>query len=202
MKITDIITFKEKVIYLVVRGTDSKSGWIAKEYNQIDKNATHIAIGFLINEKLKLFHISDELSIRNDNLFFESLDDFILRDDLKYLSIWELKEIDNDHFNNIIKSLMNSLRERQYFDKQIEFNNDVYYCSEYINDILSKNNINIFDDNIILLKGIPKIFLGRDTLNYYPVDGFMQSNKVIKIFEWNSDIESSILRFFHRAKKK
>lgn len=179
------IEFEEKTIYIVLRGTDSKSGWIAKKYNHIDNNASHVAIGLKYDQQFKVIHISDELSERNDNLFHENIYDFISRDDLIYVSIWKLKKIDINTFHKIKESIEKSTFTIQEFDKKIMINNDFYYCSEYVNDILEYNNIKIFYKKKIKINGIVKSYLGRDTLEYYPVDGFMESERVENIFTWN-----------------
>lgn len=75
----------------------------------------------------------------------------------------------------------------QEFDKKILINNEFFYCSEYVNDILESSNIKIFNKKKIKLEGIVKSFLGRDTLEYYPVDGFMESEKIENIFAWNKE---------------
>lgn len=178
------IEFEEKTVYIVLRGTDSKSGWIARKYNLIDKNASHVAIGLKHKQQFKVFHISDELSERNDNLFDENIFDFISRDDLIYISIWKLKRINTHTFHKIKKSIEKSTLINQEFDKKIMINNDFYYCSEYVNDILESNKIKIFYKEKIKINGIVKSYLGRDTLEYYPVDGFMESEMVENIFTW------------------
>lgn len=179
--------FEENVIYLVVRGTDSKAGWIAKEYNQTNKDATHIAIGVWEENEFRVFHVSDELSGRGDNLFDENIFDFVSRDDLLYMSIWKINHINSHTVNGIKVSLKNSIQKTQNFDKEILIGNNSFYCSEYVNEILERNEVSFFKKEKIKLQGIPKSFLGRDTLEYYPVDGFMKNDRVQKIFEWRKE---------------
>lgn len=181
------LEFEENAIYLVVRGTNSKAGWIAKKYNQTNLDATHVGIGLWGNKEFEVFHISDELSERGDNLFRENILEFITRDDLLYVSIWKIKHMGSQKFNRIVRSLSVSTQKAQHFDKQILMGNDSFYCSEYVNDILSENNINLFKKVKIQLSGFPKSFLDCDSLEYYPVDGFMKSNEIQLVFEWGKE---------------
>lgn len=179
------LNFQKNTVYLILRGTDSKSGIIAKEYNQLNHDATHIGIGFF-EKKFYVFHISDEMSNRNDNLFFEEVHEFINRRDLVYISIWKINGIPSQTYYSIVHSLKSSLQNSYFFDRKIQLDNDSLYCSEFVDNILKTHQLNIFRKNKIQLTNFPRIYLKRDSLEYLPVDGFMNESRVEKIFEWRN----------------
>ena len=55
----DNLKFKKHTIYLFSRGTKTKSGLIADKFNISDKNITHVGIGFIKNDSLKIYNVID-----------------------------------------------------------------------------------------------------------------------------------------------
>lgn len=178
------LDFKEQTIYLIQRGTTGKLGNLAKDYNIKNKYASHLGIGFMENNTLKIYHVYVDKNQKNNNLYTESIDEFIKPEDLNYLSLWQLKNIDTEKFNTIKKTLEQSEKENILFDYSFDENNKAYYCSEYIVIELKKSNIEIMSERKKSLIGMAKQILKKDTLTYFPVDGFEKNNTATKIFEW------------------
>ncbi|MDC8104314.1 YiiX/YebB-like N1pC/P60 family cysteine hydrolase [Chryseobacterium sp. PTM-20240506] len=178
------IELNSEAIYLIQRGTTGKLGNVAKDFNINNKYASHLGIGFVNNNILTIYHVYVDKNKNNNNLYIDSIDEFISPEDLNYLSIWKLKNIDTASFKHIKQTLRESEKENINFDFKFEENNKAYYCSEFIVRILEKNNIKIMSDHKKNIAGIMSQILKKDTLTYFPVDGFENSNQVIKIFEW------------------
>jgi len=178
------LDFKDQTIYLIQRGTTGKLGNLAKDYNIKNKYASHLGIGFVENNTLKIYHVYVDKNQNNNNLYTENIDEFIKPEDLNYLSIWQLKNIDSEKFNTLKKVLEQSEKENILFDYSFDENNKAYYCSEFIVRELKKSHIEIMSDHKKNLIGMAKQILKKDTLTYFPVDGFENTNTASKIFEW------------------
>jgi len=178
------LDFEDQTIYLIQRGTTGKLGNLAKDYNIKNKYASHLGIGFLENNTLKIYHVDVDKNQNNNNLYIENISEFIKPEDLNYLSVWRLKNIDSEKFNHIKKTLQQSEKENILFDYSFDENNKAYYCSEYIVRELQKNHLEIMSDHKKSLVGMAKQILKKNSLTYYPVDGFEANHTATKIFEW------------------
>lgn len=178
------LEFDDNSIYLIQRGTTGKLGNVAKDFNISNKYASHLGIGFVENNTLTVYHVYVKKNDEKNNLYVETISDFIKPDDLNYLSIWKLKDIDKIKFNDVKQSLINSEKENISFDFDFDEGNKKYYCSEYIVRELEKNNITIMPEHQKNLIGMAKQILKKDTLTYFPVDGFENTQKATKILEW------------------
>lgn len=178
------IKFDNGTVYLVQRGTTGKLGNVAKDFNINNKYASHLGIGYVENNTLTIYHVYVEKNSKGNSLYVETINNFILPEDLNYLSVWKLKNIDPQKFNAIKNTLIESEKENINFDFKFEENNTAYYCSEFIVRILEKNNIEIMSDHKKNIVGMISQILKKDTLTYFPVDGFENNGKATKIFEW------------------
>lgn len=178
------LELKDHSIYLIQRGTTGKLGNLAKDFNTKNPYASHLGIGFMENNSLKIYHVYIDKNKNNSNLYIESINDFIKPEDLNYLSIWQLKNIDIKSYNHIKQTLVQSEKENINFDFKFEENNNAYYCSEYIVRKLEQSNIKIMSDYKKKVVGMVSQILKKDTLTYFPVDGFESNRKAIRIFEW------------------
>jgi hypothetical protein len=97
----DNLKFKKHTIYLFSRGTKTKSGLIADKFNISDKNITHVGIGFIKNDSLKIYNVIDCDTTKNA-LRVDNLKSFVNDDKIYYLSIWECKNNKND-YKNLVK---------------------------------------------------------------------------------------------------
>lgn len=178
------IQFDNEAVYLVQRGTTGKLGNVAKDFNINNKYASHLGIGYIENNTLIIYHVYVEKNTKGNSLYVETINNFILPEDLNYLSIWKLKNIDLQKFNAIKNTLIQSEKENINFDFNFDKGTKAYYCSEYIVDELQKNGIKIMPYHKKSLTGMIKQILKKDALTYFPVDGFENTDKAVKLFEW------------------
>ncbi|MBK1896989.1 YiiX/YebB-like N1pC/P60 family cysteine hydrolase [Chryseobacterium paridis] len=178
------IELNNGAIYLIQRGTTGKLGNVAKDFNIKNKYASHLGIGYLKNNALTIYHVYVDKNSKGNSLYVETIDNFIRPEDLNYLSIWQLKNIDLQKFNDIKNTLTQSEKQNINFDFNFDKGSKAYYCSEYIVDELQKNGIKIMSYHKKSITGMIKQILKKDTLTYFPVDGFESTDKATKVFEW------------------
>lgn len=171
-------------IYLICRGTKAKSGFIAEKFNLQDKNITHIGIGYIENNSLKIFNVSDVKKENESALIIDSLSSFVTKDTY-YLSIWEYKNSYRD-----LKKLKRICK--KYKTTKIKFDflfniedDDKMYCSEFCSKILMKVNQSKFkfSPNTVSLEPFYSTLLKTKTLTYYPVDFFETNQNFTKIYD-------------------
>lgn len=172
----DKMKLTENNIYIVGRSTKYKQNIIAKDFNIKDSLLTHIGLGLLEDEVLKIYNVSNYLLNDFDSsLIVEDLESFINVSSLTYYSIWEkestakniarLKKILNSYINTVIT-----------FDDDFILENKGLYCSEFVYLVLKQ----IDALNIKLTPRIKKLTpfysraLRRDYLEYIPVDFFQE----------------------------
>lgn len=182
------LQLKENKIYIFCRGTKAKLSLIAHQFNLIDTNITHTGIGFVENERVSIYNVTDNSNHLKSALVLDSIESYISSPEVFFLSIWE--------FNNTIKEFHNlkfSLGEYQnrkvVFDSFFNINHDdTLYCSEFCALILNEIGTDkyLFRPTAISLNNpLYQSYLERKTLVYFPVD-FFESNKKFKlIFKHN-----------------
>lgn len=176
-------------VYLIYRGTNSKEGFFAKEFNISDTLSTHV--GLLIYDKGNsiVHHVVDTKSLPSDYKV-ETIDDFlnIEKEDIYYTSIWQINHLDTFNFKSIKRNLEKFNKLKIKFDKSFSSKDSTkLYCSEFIFKVL--NNIDSEKFNIKTrkrkLSGIYKTYFRKDTLEYYPVDVFQFNGNIVKVKEWH-----------------
>lgn len=182
-KIRDL-KLDENGIYLIQRGTTGKLGNLAKDFNISNKYASHLGIGFIKNNDLVIYHVYVDKNKSNNNLYIETINEFIKPGDLNYLAVWRLNNINHKTLENIRHTLIYSEKEKINFDFTFNENNTSYYCSEYIVRELEKNGVKIMHHHQKRITGMIQQMLKKDTLTYFPVDGFENTNTATKVFEW------------------
>ena len=92
------VQLNEQQVYLVFRGTKSKEGFFAKDFNISDTLSSHV--GMLINDKTKweIYHIIDFKDKNRSDFRKQSLKDFFdsKKEDINYVSFWEIDNIDTN----------------------------------------------------------------------------------------------------------
>lgn len=180
--------YSDKAIYLVCRATYSKTEVIAKKFNIQDTLITHIGIGFLQNDSLKIFHITPKkFEKKKSSLVSENLFSFTESSDVFYYSIWS-KEISRKKMKNFKKNLSKMKELYISFDTEFKMKNgNLLYCSEFIYDILLKSKIGRKNLNSFPIKkelvSFYELILQRKILSYIPVDFFQQDTKFKKEYE-------------------
>jgi len=173
-------------IFLICRGTKSKQNIVAKDFNLKDTLITHIGIGFIKDEELVVFNVSNfKTDEKGSALISESYASFVNLTDITYSSIWKIKSDEKE-----IAKLKSTLEE--YSKNKIRFDNffildesNDYYCSEFIYTVLKKVNRNKFNFNPInkKLNTFYSNALHRKEFLYIPVDFFQSFNVFEKFYE-------------------
>lgn len=186
------IKFTENTIYVFCRGTKTKSGLVAGKFNIKDKLITHVGIGFVENNVLKIYNVIDCDSSKTA-LVTDNLKSFI-GDKAYYLSIWKCKN-NLEEFSKLKEACNKQGRKKVYFDYSFNLNgqDNILYCSEFCSRMLKiSNSIKFnFHPNKMKLESFYKAVLRREELIYYPVDFFQDNKNFLKIFETNFNIKKS-----------
>jgi len=182
------ILLDKKKLYIVCRGTYSKSALIAEKFNIQDQNISHCGIGFIKNDGLCIYHVSD-IKSSNTCLVIDSLASFRQSPDIFYLSIWACKVN-----AKTLKKIKNNCE--AYTQKKIDFDynftldsSNALYCSEFCSIILKSANrpkFNFKPLDLQLNNEFYETILNRKVLCYFPVDFFEDNIGFIKIYEWKA----------------
>ena len=180
------LKFKKNTIYIFSRGTKTKSGIIAEKFNNQDHKITHVGIGFVEHNQLKIYNVVDVDTLQTA-LVISNLKSFI-NESVYYVSVWKC---DNNYadFQNLKKIYKAYRCKKIYFDFSFNLNDgNRMYCSEFCATVLKETNLIKFNFQPKVMKLDPfyKTVLERAYLIYYPVDFFEDSPYFTKIFE--SDI--------------
>lgn len=180
------VFLNKKSLFMVCRGTYSKSAFIAQKFNIKDRNITHCGIGFVKNDRFSIYNVSDIHSTRSC-LIIDSLSSFRKSSDVYYLSIWECR-LNTKTLNTIKRNC------EDYYQKKIEFDysfilddSDILYCSEFCSRILNAANhkkLYFKPFELTLNNELYEAILRRKILTYFPVDFFEENKGFKKIYEW------------------
>lgn len=188
---TDIVTHLNKNrVFLVYRATDSKNGFIAKEYNITSSNLTHIGLGYFESNEFKIINIDNIRQVGRDNdILISSLEEYINLADCNVLDveIWEYyKDMKSEQITELIKiadSLYNKSSIR--FDDKIDYKeSDKMYCSELVSNLLNRIIMNEYEVKTFKKKLPPihQYVLKKDTLEYISVDYFTTLSTFKKVY--------------------
>jgi hypothetical protein len=183
------LQYKKNKIYLVCRGTSSKSRLIAYKFNITDTNITHVGVAFLNKGELFIYNVTDNtLSPTSRNaLRIDSLASFVSSLDVYYLSLWEYNSTKKE-VRKLKKACMAVSKRKIFFDASFKINNDdTLYCSEFCVAVLERTNSMEFiysPTTKPLNNKLYETILQRQTLTYYPVDFFQINNKFTKVFDY------------------
>lgn len=179
--------FKEKEIYsyidtsnvyLAFKGTDTKPGEIAKKYNISNTKVSHVGILFYRNKNWEIVHVTN-VKKNGNNLLFEGLSDYYnVNNNIDYISLFRINNINKDIIYSNINSLKDTVIE---FDNEFKLQNQKYYCSEFVVEQIGIKNLKIQKKYVSNIQH--RLFIGRDTLEYYPVDIFYKHPNFTKIYE-------------------
>lgn len=179
---------KEKT-YLVFRGTNTKQGDIARDFNLSDRKSSHVGLAVFDSEEWRITHIVNTDNPTSD-LKSDTFASFLHQGTEKvfYTSIWEIDNLNQNEQKNLRLSLKKYHKKQFKFDRWFMVKDDhQLYCSELIQKILTEINPDKFKFELHKkkLKSFYATFLRRDTLSYYPVDIF-QKHKYFKLVkEWD-----------------
>lgn len=185
------LKLEQNTLYVFCRGTKAKSGLIAEKFNVKDRNATHVGIGYLEKEQLRIYNVTD-VDTSKTALLIDDLDSFL--SGAYYMSIWKCRKNESEYLK--LKEVCSSFSNRKvYFDFSFTLNeNDtVLYCSEFCSRILKEINPKKFDfrPRKVKLESYYQALLQRENLIYFPVDFFEESSYFTKIFETHLNLKKS-----------
>jgi hypothetical protein len=181
------LRFNPEKIYIVARGTQSKGGLLAQSFNRMDKQITHVGIGFYTGKAFRIYNVSDVRSPSGSALTVDSIDSFTAGNEMRYLSIWEC---DNDPEElAMAKKICNDFQKKQItFDPSFRISrDDTLYCSEFCSEVFRKIDAAKFQfqpRTITLSNALYQRVLRTKTLTYFPVDFFQGNNAIKKVAEW------------------
>ncbi len=181
------IKFEKGKVYLFFRETNSKVGEIAKSYNINKTNFSHVGIGSIIDNKIMIVHIlpNEEFRSKDSQLHFETIKQFYhpKKDSVKSAEILRFRNITPEQFKNFEKLILELKSKKITFDKNFTTKRDSsYYCSELVEYILETidENFRILPIKKKLVK-FDQFYLQRDSIEYYPVDIFMNNKNFVHI---------------------
>jgi len=182
------IKLKQDDIYIVFRGTDTKQGFFARDFNIKDTLSSHVGLLLFDKNNWFVYNVSDF----KDNLSDfrkQSIEDFfdLEEEKISSASLWKI-ELDSSptkHLSEILKEYESlNIKFDKYFTLK---DSSKLYCSQFMKEVLFQ--IDSVKFNIKTrkreLKGIYKTYFQKDTLEYYPVDVFQLNKNIKKIKEWS-----------------
>lgn len=176
---------EKNAFYVVCRSTKTKKHIIAKDFNVRDTLITHVGIGFIDNEGLSIFHVSnDKKNLRNSSLIKENLKQFLSDKQVSYYSIWQYK-LDAKLVEEIKKSVNKIHANNVEFDYSFDLDNNKLYCSEFVYKVLRDFGKQKFklSTKVKSLNSFYSMALKRDRLKYIPVDFFIKDSNFKKVYE-------------------
>lgn len=185
LKDISLKNLNENKPYLIFRGTDTKHGFLARDFNIKDSINSHV--GILLHDKNWIIYNVSDFEKSKSALQAQTINEFKICDDGKVtsISIWDFNS-ENNNKSIILSEIKKLMKSKITFDKFFDFENNNLYCSEFVVDILKNADSNmIFKPVKRELKGIYKTYFRKDTLEYYPVDIFQNNNNIKKINQWN-----------------
>lgn len=102
---------------------------------------------------------------------------------IDYIALSELK----NEKNCLLKKIYDISLEEILFDWKFSIENETnkLYCSEFIVKVLNDCNRNLIIESFkVKLNSLHAAFIGKDSLDYYPVDVLIRNESVNFIKEW------------------
>jgi hypothetical protein len=181
----DKLEMSDNAFYMVSRGTDSKSGIIAGVFNTVEYCSTHVGIGLIENGMLQVYHVENNRDGQQTGVVCESIQSFSSCKGAIYLSVWKY-DLSIQEIQLLRRVLMAYTQKNITFDYDFNPNdNEKMYCSEFCVKVLKAINAVAFNYPLttVSLDSLYSFALGRDILNYWPVDFFELDHRFNKIYE-------------------
>ncbi len=181
------VEYNKSSLYLILRGSETKLGGFAKQYNKTDAHATHVAMG-IFKDSLRIYHVNTEPQ-NGQHVLTESLDSFLDSEDDKYnyLAIWELENFSTSELAEMETEISKLIQQNIQFDYKFDNqSNDQLYCSEFLYKLMNKTTNNRYLLSMTKMK-VPSehvFYLKKDTLIYYPSDFFLDYPSIKPVYKW------------------
>ncbi len=175
-------------VYVILRGTNSKEGIIAKSYNTLDKRPSHSGILIYDNEQWLVYHIIPNKKDKTA-LVVNTLEEFMQKtqESNQFFAILQENIGYNQIHDEIRKQLKVLTDSHIYFDYDFCLENafNYLYCSEFVVKVLSQATDFAFNPTPLnaTVIGLHSAFLQRAYLDYYPVDFFLSSECFELVYE-------------------
>jgi len=169
-------------IYIVGRGTVSKSSLLVAPFNTTDSMLTHIGLAFEVHENLEVFHVTDQPRNRQAACQRDGYEIFSCLPEVRYTALWE-RVIPRTTYRRLLRFCKKSCRRSIQFDTDFQLHNgNRWYCSEFCAIALQKAGLKIPAPlKVALSVPLFRSYLRRDTLIYFPVDFFLQDSLFRKV---------------------
>lgn len=181
----DKLEMSGNAFYMVSRGTNSKSGIIAGVFNTVEYCSTHVGIGLIENGILQVFHVENDRDGQQTAVVCESIQSFSSCEGAIYLSVWKYDL--SIHKMQLLHGVLTTYTQKNIsFDYDFNPNdNEKMYCSEFCVKALKAVDAVAFNYPLttVSLDSLYSFALGRDVLNYWPVDFFGLDHRFTKIYE-------------------
>lgn len=182
----ETVSLEQNSVYLFLRGSETKMGGYARQYNKFGGLASHVSLG-VFTDSLVLYHINTG----NSNPFIiEDLKSFAHspEESYNYFSIWKLKGMTPSKLDSIQAKIEYYKNANVKFDYRFNLEDQqALYCTEFVYQVVSPAIPELFDQ-MLHEKVVPKthrFFLKTDTLTYIPADFFIhKTDQVEQVFEW------------------
>ena len=166
-------------IYFACRASIQKTSLIATGFNLSDTLISHVGIGVMKNNVMKIFHVEDK---KGNALSIDSPEHFTQRG-IVYYCVYALPVSEREL--QFLDSILHS-HPATKFDYDLSLENDALYCSEFCLKVLKTINPAKFDFKPLtreLKLPLIRSYLGRDSITYVPVDFFLAYPEVKKVTE-------------------
>lgn len=179
--------FEDNSMYFILRGSDTKLGGFARQYNKTNEFATHVALG-IYRDSLQIFHANTEAQ-NGQHILSENLNDFITRekDQYTYLAYWKIDTISSEEIDAVLAEIAKLQTEEIKFDYKFNFeSDDKLYCSEFIYKVINKATQQKFEISMTTM-AVPEehhFYLKKDSLVFYPSDFFLDYDGISFMSEW------------------
>lgn len=179
---------KEKC-YLVFRGTNTKEGIVSKEFNISNNKSSHVGICIFQGSKWNVYHVLSPKKKNSTAFIKENFDAFfdISKESIYSAGIWVINKLSTNEISKLKIQLNKYEQVNLKFDLSFRSEDTTkLYCSKFVNDVLKNvNNEKFkFQTTKVKLKPLHSVYLAQDSLEYYPVDLFQNTEHILLLKEW------------------
>lgn len=185
---SNTLPLKKGKVYFILRGSDTKLGSFANQYNKENSKATHVALG-IFTDSLHIYHVNTD-KLNGKQLLLQGMEEFThsQKTDYTYLAFWEINDLTEKQIDAIERKIAAFQEKDIRFDYKFDMQSDEnLYCSEFVYKVINSIGSTRFELPMTRKK-VPEnhvFFLKKDTLEYYPSDFFYDYANLKKIGEWS-----------------
>ncbi len=175
--------------YLVFRGTNTKEGLVSKEYNKSNNKPSHVGICMYQDPEWLVYHVLSPRKKDSTALIIENIDSFfdVEKESIYNASIYVIDNLTTYEILKLKRQLQKYEKLNLQFDLSFKSKDTTkVYCSKFVRDLLRNVNNRKFkvETSKVKLKPLHSVYLGQDSLEYYPVDVFQCTDDILLLKEW------------------